>query len=398
MGVLRLLAAAHHEAGEWQKESRVRAALLEATARAVQWPTRTSGSPKAQEEGEDDEERRLLLFQHASSYVALQCSLYQSASHNSLRSVLECAASDANPLWRANARALLAIATQPSDDTARSKQATELQHALDMMEQANQLQQQHSHPPHPPPPPPSPAGCPSPLVHLLHVGDLHCLLADYHRSRGDEQRARKHYEHSQQYWAKQRSPDAHQHPHSSSPPPHPPPPPPSFAVPLMRGGLQLAEVWPLCGLGLSSRAVQLTEQQLGPSHPQLAVSLRLAAVQQQAEGEAIVAEGLLRSSIAQLDAHISQPAATMALHVSPADLRVELLNSQWQYAQLLNRLEWNGRSRQVEAEHWTRKIEDMTARHAYLKPHWQHLQQQQQQAQTASNTTMPRWLIERLSI
>ena len=361
IAVQRLLAAAYHEAGEWSKESAVRAGLLDSGA--VQWPASSADSLEAEDE-------RLLLFQHASSYIALQRLRSESADLRSLHALLDAAASDDNLTWRANARALQVISRQPVDNAASGQQVADLEQALEWMERAAQQQpsrhqQYSSH---------------SPLTRLLHIGDLHCMLAEHHTNRGDKQQARHHYEQCQQYWDKQRS----QH---NSP------------LPLMRGGAQVTDVWSLCGVGLSSRAVQQTEEQLGPSHPSLAVSLRLAALQQQSDGEPILAEGLLRSSIGQLEAHISQPARTAAIHVATADLRVELVNAQWQYAQLLSRLEWNGKTRQAEAEHWLRKVDETIARHGYLKPQRHHLQQMQSEQRTATSaTSLPRWLVERLSI
>ena len=374
IAVQRLLAAAYHEVGEWVKESGVRAALLEGVG--GQWPvsgpaaaeaaTSPADSATASVDAADD--ARLLVFQHASSYIALQRSLHGPADSRALHSTLEAAASDSNIAWRANARALQAIARQPLDDGDSSgwqQQEAAYQQAAELMAEANST-------------PPLVHGSLSPLARLLRPGDLHCLLAEWHLQRGDKQRAHSHFQQSAQCWTECATAAGG----------------PIGTVPLMRGGLQVAEVAALCGLGSSSRAVRLTEEQLGPSHPSLAIALRMAALQQEAEGEAIAAEGLLRSSIAQLEAHIAQPAQTVAMYVSPAELRVELVSAEWQYAQLLSKLEWNGRSRKAESEHWVKKIDDMVARHAYLRPCWQHMQR----ARDVSSLPMPHWLVERLSI
>ena len=368
IGIQRLLAAAYHEAGEWQQEKRVRAALLDSGG--GQWPTSGSllstGDAADVDYGADD---RLMALQHVSSYVALQSLLLESADNHVVLSILESASSDSQIEWRATACALQAILRRPVDDSQWQQQHAAYHRALDMITTMESTQPSLSCSS----PPPAP-------LSLLHAGDLHCLLADSHISRGDKQQAHSHYQQSAQYWRSAAAVAGRS----------------AGTVPLMRGGLQVPEVPALCGLGESSVAVRLTEERLGASHPCLAVSLRLAALQQEAEGEAIVAEGLLRSSIAQLEAHIAQPARTMAMHVSPAELRLELVNSQWQYAQLLSKLEWNGSSRKAEAEHWIKKIDYLVARHAYLRPQWQHLQQNQEQAIPSSTT--PFWLIERLSL
>ena len=366
IAVQRLLAAAYHEAGEWYKESRVRAALLEGAG--AQWPT---GAASEGSEGPAavDLDARLLVFQHVSSYIALQCRLYEASASEAVQSVLRLAASDSNVAWRANARTLQALIRQPLTDRDSSEwqqRQEAYQQALELLTEAESAKQSSDR-------------LSSPLARLLRVGDLHCLLADSHHQRGDKQQALSHYQHSAQYWTAAATATGGN----------------TATVPLMRGGVQLAEVSALCGMGDSSRAVRLTEERLGASHPSLAISLRLAAAQQEAEGEAIVAEGLLRSSIGQLEAHIAQPARTLAMYVSPAELRLELVNAQWQYAQLLNKLEWNGRSRQAEAEHHIGQIEQLAARHAYIRPHWQHLQHSKR---AALSTQMPMWLIERLSI
>ncbi len=369
IAVHRLLAAAYHEAGEWRRESAVRVALLEAGLRDCAWPT---GG------GEDQaaDELRLLHFQHASSYIALQGALHEPADGRALRTLLETAVRDQNPAWRANILALQTMFPQPAGQPVTpSQRVDEYQRILELL----QLSEQNSRslPPRPR----------SPLIHLLHIGDLRCLLAAHLHSAGDTQQATSQYQQSRQYWATRPLSTYHGDDSSSV----------GSALPLMCGGWQVAEAAALCGAGESSRAVQVTEEQLGASHPSLAVALRSAALQQQSDGEAIVAEGLLRASIGQLESHVAQPERTLAMHVSPADLRLELLTSQWQYAQLLSRLEWNGRSRKAEAKHWIGKIVESTDRHTYLVPQWQHLQEVQSAVPTAQ-TSMPRWLVERFSL
>ena len=226
MAVQRLLAAAHHESGEWHKESRVRAALVQRVGR--QWPT---SGPSTDDSADD----RLLVFQHVCSYLALQSSLHQPADSGTVEclSVLEEAANDSNIAWRANASAVQALLLHPADgsDSGRQTQRAAYQRALELLVAAGPTQR-----------------VPSPFDRLLSAGDVHCLLADSYSRSGDKQQAHSHYQQSVQYWNNAATAGCR-----------------TPTVPLMRGGAQVAEVAALCGVADSSRAVRLTEERLGAS-------------------------------------------------------------------------------------------------------------------------------------
>ena len=163
---------------------------------------------------------------------------------------------------------------------------------------------------------------------------------------------------------------------------------PSPALPLVTGDAHLPLAYALTALSRTSTAVSLTEQHLGEAHAFMATVLRWAGEQQQREGEAIAAEGLMRASVGRLERE--------GVGVRGArQRRGELMRSMWSYARLLDQLEWNERSRRAEGDHWRAKAEEVAGQDAVLSATLAELRAGQRPRDAP---LIPQWMVERFSV
>ena len=323
--IQRLLGAAYHQQGMGQEEAGVR---LEAMT-------------KVQEMKGEGEEGLVLRAQAALSYRTIPQHWRSSQGNEAADRLLRGVTEAGNERLKANVEAFDAATAEPSPATLRAYEA-----ALGVLSSS----------------PASTTGS-SPLTayldRLLNAGDVHLLMGDYHSQASHAKAASAQYEEAVTFYTSLPSP----------------------ALPLVQGGLQLPLAYALAALSRTSAAVTVTEERLGESHPFMATVLRWAAVQQQKDGEAITAEGLLRASIGRLEKEGSRM----------TERREELLSSMWHYALLLNQLTWNERSRRSEGDHWRRKCEEMAARDPALHLHLSRMR-------SGERREVQPWLIERFSV